>query len=231
MAGMFREDLRIAANDHHATVLDQYKDEVGKGVNNSTIYYHGLPGRMGHDIPTAYTHEPTANFEVLPLDTVAAIDTIGLDQHVSVLNFASYKNPGGMFLEGSRAQEEALCHASVLYEVLSEFERTYYAQNRKMLNYGMYEDIGIYSRSLLFDKPRKRKVDVMTCTRYSGIRNRSGSTHLRYTIVVHLCSTVCTSTSLMWLFSGRSGAVYSSRILHSLLGRSTKRLTLVTSSV
>lgn len=163
MVGMFREDLRIVANEHHATVLDQYKDEVGKGVSNSIIYYHGLPGRMGHEIPTVYTHESTTTVEVLPLDTVAAIDTIGLDQNVSVLNFASYKNPGGMFLNGSRAQEEALCHASVLYEVLNEFENTYYAQNRKMLNYGMYEDIGIYSKSLLFDKPRKRKVDVMTC--------------------------------------------------------------------
>ena len=32
----------------------------------------------------------------------------------AILNYASYKSPGGFFLEGSPAQEEALCHESIL---------------------------------------------------------------------------------------------------------------------
>ena len=40
-------------------------------------------------------------------------------ESICALNFASYKNPGGKFMDGSSAQEECLCHESILYEVLS----------------------------------------------------------------------------------------------------------------
>lgn len=82
----------------------------------------------------------------------------------AVLNFASYKNPGGAFCEGNLAQEETLCHASTLYPVLKSFEDSFYKYNRTHLNRSLYSDRLLYSKDILFFKEKeKKKVDVITC--------------------------------------------------------------------
>lgn len=49
---------------------------------------------------------------------------------VAALNFASAKNPGGGFLQGSQAQEESLARASALHACLQQ-HLDYYESNRK----------------------------------------------------------------------------------------------------
>ena len=62
---------------------------------------------------------------------------------VACLNFASAKNPGGGFLGGSQAQEEALSRASGLYESLLQAHE-YYDHNRKS-GTCLYSDYMIWS--------------------------------------------------------------------------------------
>ena len=85
--------------------------------------------------------------EVVPVSTVDAVhseykrlksEDRELEVKVGVLNFASAKNPGGGFITGAMAQEEALCQASSLYLQLKDSKM--YEYNRAMCSSGLYND-------------------------------------------------------------------------------------------
>lgn len=85
-------------------------------------------------------------------------------EKVAVLNFASFKHPGGGFLNGMMAQEEELCHHSILYPILESFTKDYYEPNRDSLNKGLYTDDLIYSKDVYFDDGSNGLyIDVITC--------------------------------------------------------------------
>ncbi|MFE0792358.1 TIGR02452 family protein [Streptomyces mutabilis] len=65
--------------------------------------------------PPRYTPARTV-FEVTGESSLEAARRLGGE--VAVLNFASARNPGGGYLNGAQAQEEALCRASALYTCL-----------------------------------------------------------------------------------------------------------------
>ncbi|MEZ4861408.1 MAG: TIGR02452 family protein [Caldilineaceae bacterium] len=69
--------------------------------------------------------------------------TLATYQRIGVLNFASAKNPGGGFLNGSQAQEESLARSSALYASLTQCPG-YYAYHRRNRD-ACYSDHMIYS--------------------------------------------------------------------------------------
>jgi uncharacterized protein (TIGR02452 family) len=90
------------------------------------------------------TQTPTT-FRVVNATTLAAcrqLLTEGFDD-VACLNFASAKNPGGGFLNGSQAQEESLARASALYPCIAPI-RAMYGTNRQAPSC-LYSDHMIYS--------------------------------------------------------------------------------------
>ncbi len=84
---------------------------------------------------------------------------------LAVLNFASYRRPGGGFLRGATTQEEALCHASFLYNVISSIPN-FYEWNKANYNMGLYKNRALYSPGVYFfidDSDKYVTADVLTC--------------------------------------------------------------------
>ena len=145
----FSKNQRIAmAHKWNEWVTQHYENEINHSIQN-TIH------TQENDVNvTRFQEEPkydkTESF-LVDLDTVSCLFKYQESGYkMAVLNFASYKNPGGMFLNGSSAQEEALCHQSTLYPVLCAFRENYYAPHMKTLNRALYEDDALYSKDIRF---------------------------------------------------------------------------------
>ena len=108
------------------------------------------------------------------------INSILDDTHrgkVCVINPGSYKTPGGKFLEGNTGKEETLCANSTLYNVLSEFNSTYYNSNIEFTNKLLYANKALYTPNILFTDNNgvAGMADVLTCTlpnKYGAMRYR-----------------------------------------------------------
>lgn len=159
-----KAEMKKKAFNHYQKMEKECKEDIECSINNTQLYDTNTETLLKTDrkcysnpcqIHLKDTTSSQAIFDVRNEDELS---------RVAVLNFASYKNPGGMFLNGSIAQEEALCHDSTLYNVLKHFDDTYYAWNRKHLNRAMYEHRALYSEDIVFFKDNKPYLaDVLTC--------------------------------------------------------------------
>lgn len=152
-----REERAAKAAQETQEREQKYRTEIANSIKYTRIYdgtkssfpFVNNPGKAEQILVNCTSEQAVMNYA----RGVAA-----------VLNFASYKNPGGAYLKGSSAQEEALCHASYLYNVLRTFDDTYYAENRKSLNKALYRDRALYTWGVLFfDGDRSVSCDVLTC--------------------------------------------------------------------
>ena len=99
------------------------------------------------------------------LDSVSAIFRYAtpVNGKIAVLNFASYRHPGGGYINGSMAQEEALCAESILYNVLRGKEY-FYNYNNLHTNCNLYTNRALYTPDILFERDGKKVFcDVITC--------------------------------------------------------------------
>lgn len=149
------------ANMHTMNMTLKYLKAINRCVKDSTIY------RIDETIPVVNAGDIKATFKLANLDSVSAIFEFATGSNnpkTAVLNFASFKEPGGLFLKGSTAQEEALCHESFLYNVLRNFQRSYYDVNNKNLNRGLYKNTALYTPNIMFFKNNRLQIcDVITC--------------------------------------------------------------------
>ena len=166
-----KEEMAKKALKHTLAMDEVYKDDIKNCIERSIIWsaepelsvvtfeQNGVAKVLDRDMQPVVKD---STFKLIQTTTDGALK--GLTGKTVVLNFASYKHPGGAFLNGSLAQEEALCHNSFLYNVLKEL-KTYYDWNNLNKNRGLYTHRAVYTPDVkFFDAQGNEMVaDVITC--------------------------------------------------------------------
>lgn len=156
------KDQRAQKAREHTDYMEQeFHDEIIDCIEESSVYSH-----CDSPFSDFNNREKEAEIILIDKDSVSAIFDYpsNIDNKSMVLNFASYKNPGGMFIKGSSAQEESLCHESYLYNVLKEFDKSFYEHNRQNKNKALYTNRAIYSEYIRFMRDEEDVFcDVLTC--------------------------------------------------------------------
>lgn len=141
-----QETLEIFKNGYYEKKGEKVEvaDSLKYAIDN-TIHYQ--PNDFdGIKLPT---HSFETKFEVYNETTFSATRRLIVKNGIAdviCLNFASAKNPGGGFLNGSQAQEESLARASGMYMCQITQPRMY--ESNKKFTSCLYTDHMIYSRSV-----------------------------------------------------------------------------------
>lgn len=142
------ETLIILQNGFYT--IENNKVDIGyeqiEAVQKSKYYESEQLDQIVTELEVKETHKTI--FEVTDETSLGAILRLHENGNVMCLNFASAKNPGGGFLNGSLAQEESLAAASSLY-LCQKDNFGFYEKHRK-LKTNLYTDDIIFSPNVPF---------------------------------------------------------------------------------
>ena len=169
-----KELLSMKAAETIKYYEQNHAEEIANSINNTILYdFQGKENEL--EYLNSRELKAKEHYVILKSKTtVGTIESVAKRNgkvserfgKIAVLNFASYKHPGGMFLKGSSAQEESLCHNSDLYPILNGYNNItgYYTENKSRLNHGFYEHRALYTPDVLFYiNGKKYFVNVITC--------------------------------------------------------------------
>ncbi|WP_370418130.1 TIGR02452 family protein [Streptomyces sp. QH1-20] len=127
LRGIAKETEEIVATGGYTSPAGRtvgLTEAIGRAVRGTRLYG---PEPVAVPEPGAGAAGAATVFEVTAEGSLDAARRMAADGTVAVLNFASARNPGGGYLNGAQAQEEALCRGSALYTCLREVPEFYAA--------------------------------------------------------------------------------------------------------
>lgn len=149
------------AAEHVESMEKQYAKQITDSIASTKIYRESTDRTK----PETCKYNTGVVFE--KTDSVSAI--LGCspkqDGKIAVLNFANFLEPGGGYICGAMAQEEALCAESTLYNVIREM-KDYYKQNQAAVGRlgSLYSNSALYTPGIVFQRGDEEvTVDVITC--------------------------------------------------------------------
>ncbi|CCK25707.1 hypothetical protein BN159_1328 [Streptomyces davaonensis JCM 4913] len=152
LRGIAQQTEQIVAAGHY-TATDGRQVPIAAAVDAARSGTH-MYGPDAVPVPSAPSVD--TSFEVTGESSLEAAHRLG--DGTAVLNFSSARNPGGGYLNGAQAQEEALCRASALYTCLVGI-RDFYDHHRTHRD-PFYTDRVIHSPSVpVFRDDRGRLLD------------------------------------------------------------------------
>lgn len=138
-----------AAKEHTEQMAARFGREIERS-RTGTVRYDGRPAALEEGC--------VPQVSVVATDVVSAILENGRGRaeycDLAVLDFASFVNPGGGYIRGTMAQEEALCTESFLYNVLEGFGDWYAENRRRNLNCELYRNRALAVPAVRFGRDR-----------------------------------------------------------------------------
>lgn len=159
-----RSGRTTKAAEHLEEMETLYPEQIAASIAATEVYRES--GRRDFtSIKRRYKCDTGVVFE--KTDSVSAIlgCSAKTDGKIAVLNFANFLEPGGGYIYGAMAQEEALCAESTLYNVISEMT-DYYEENQDAVRAlgELYSNRALYSPGIIFKRGDEvMSVDVISC--------------------------------------------------------------------
>ena len=159
-------------------------EKIKNAVDNTKLYSPEELEKINNEVNEVLINSENKETEIkvtneTTLNAAKRLKQIEDYEKVACLNFASAKNPGGGFLNGSSAQEESLARSSALYPCIKQ-KKEMYDENKKY-DSALYLDYMIYSPEVpvfredsgsLLDNPYKVSMITAPAVNAGVVRSR-----------------------------------------------------------